>query len=343
MGFFPSSQRSLAAVSLVENTRFCIIATQIQEILATSPGLPYDQMADLDKKLVDWYERLPSLLTNTTEAPTAFVSTIRQNIQWRYLNCRMLLYRPALLSYAMRRTKFSILDPKERHAVLKCCLIAKETITCISNANVADPTAAWGSVWFIFQAVLVPLLVLFVNDETFPFDQERKGNIPTSRQDEIRMAITTLSRLEDWTPTARQTVELVSMLDAARRKLHKPCTNESRTCRPHSTDPECMTSFLEVIPGKSAPHAKSYSRTHSFQQIGSEFSTQIPTPVDVISLDPAVDGFLPPLDSSTNFPNTLAEQEVWDYIAWAETLPWAVEPWSSGICADFAWLWPELQ
>lgn len=338
MGFFSFTQKSLAIVSLVENTRFCIIATQIQEILATSPEIPYGQMAALDKKLVDWYERLPSLLTNTTEAPTAFVSTIRQNIQWRYLNCRMLLYRPALLSYAVRRTKFSILNPKERHAVLKCCLIAKETITCISDANVADPTAAWGSVWFIFQAVLIPLVVLFVNDETFPFDQERKENIPSSRQDEIGLAITTLSRLEDWTPTARQTGELVSMLDAARRKLHGPCTNESRTCMPHSTDPECKTPFPEVIPGKSVPHAESYSPTHSFEQFGSEFSIQNLTPVGVISLDPAVDDFLTPLDSSACFPTSLAEQEVWDCIAWAETLPWPVEPLSSEICADFAWL-----
>ncbi|KAJ5663535.1 fungal-specific transcription factor domain-containing protein [Penicillium longicatenatum] len=101
------AQRSLATVNLVESTRFCIIATQIQEALATSPRIRHDQVAELDKKLVDWYEQLPLLLASPQEATTAAISTIQTNIQWRYLNSRMLLYRPALLDYAMGLTLFS--------------------------------------------------------------------------------------------------------------------------------------------------------------------------------------------------------------------------------------------
>ncbi|KAJ5657862.1 uncharacterized protein N7484_001511 [Penicillium longicatenatum] len=111
------NDRSLATVNLVESTRFCIIATQIQEALATSPRIRHDQVAELDKKLVDWYEQLPLLLTSPQEATTAAISTIQTNIQWRYLNSRMLLYRPALLNYAMRLTPFSTLPPEKRHVI----------------------------------------------------------------------------------------------------------------------------------------------------------------------------------------------------------------------------------
>lgn len=93
---------------MVENAHFCIIATQIQELLATSSGIPYDQIADLDKKLVDWYEQLPSLLTNMVEAQAAFVSTIQQNIKWRYLND--LLFTIIISSCVNIRTYLVLID-----------------------------------------------------------------------------------------------------------------------------------------------------------------------------------------------------------------------------------------
>ncbi|KAJ5273608.1 hypothetical protein N7478_008733 [Penicillium angulare] len=135
-----------------------LCGNDIQEALATSPRIRHDQVAELDKKHVDWYEQLPLLLSTPQEATTAAISTIQTNIQWRYLNSRMLLYRSALLDYAMRLTPFSTLPPERRHVISQCRLIARESIVYIAENSISSLTAAWGSSWFMFQAVLVPFI-----------------------------------------------------------------------------------------------------------------------------------------------------------------------------------------
>lgn len=203
----------LDIIPLLENVRFCKIATQIQEILATAPLTRYHEMSHFDNQLLEWYENLPYILKDHEPCSKSIVIT-RTVMKWRYYNQRMLIYRPTLLSYAMRRVPYIALRLEERTAIERCRQIAEATIQDISSTAQSHQMSGWSAVWLIFQAVMVPLLGLFLNDNTA---SDPRATV-TSCQSQVEMAMLVLARLEQWSPTAKRTLDAVSrILEASKR------------------------------------------------------------------------------------------------------------------------------
>src|SRR5271156_1413512 len=113
------TQSSRLITLLQENIRFCIISTRMEDALAISPIIPESELAALDNSFVDWFRN--SSVQNTTPLPRPQESpglTVAKNVmRWRYLASRVILHRPILLLYAMRRIQFSALPPKKKTAV----------------------------------------------------------------------------------------------------------------------------------------------------------------------------------------------------------------------------------
>ncbi|KAN0072849.1 Fungal specific transcription factor domain containing protein [Elaphomyces granulatus] len=198
---------------LVENIRYCRVVTQVQDMTVT-PLINHAEMVNLDNQLLEWYENLPELL-KTYEPCLPATAIARTVMRWRYRNQRILLYRPALLSYAMRRIPYIALRSEERAAIEKCRSLAEETIQDISATTNANPMLGWNGVWIIFQATMVPLLGLFITDETNTDLRASRKSCQTL----VESAMNTLERMQLWSPTALRSLDCVYRIyDASKRE-----------------------------------------------------------------------------------------------------------------------------
>ena len=179
-------------------------------------------MVNLDNQLVEWYNNLPPLLKTHEPCPDT-ISTTRTIMRWRYQSQRILLHRPVLLSYAMRRIPYVALRAEERAAIGKCRIVADETIRDISSATRLNQMSGWNAVWFIFQATLVPLLGLFIADSTAT---EPTATIDSCRT-QVEIAMIALARMESWSPTAKRTLEAVSRIFNASQRIREDASTNS--------------------------------------------------------------------------------------------------------------------
>ncbi|UKZ47586.1 hypothetical protein TrVGV298_001809 [Trichoderma virens] len=142
---------------LLENIKFCKIATKIQDMLAVTPLLNAEDRNHLDSLLVDWFNNLPWLL-RSTEPCVEPLHLSRCIMIWRYWNLRMLLYRPVLLTLASK-AKMPISE-HDIAAVEICQGAARETVDSISKGWMRQQMSGWNAVWFLYQAAMIPLIGL---------------------------------------------------------------------------------------------------------------------------------------------------------------------------------------
>lgn len=126
-------------------------------------------------------------------------------MRWRYNNQRMLLYRPMLLSYAMRRIPFIALRAEERNAIRKCREIAELSIRDISMTSQMNQVLGWNAVWFNFQAAMIPLIGLYLRD---PIIDDPHGSRESCRA-QIETTKMTLYRMQTFGHTARRSLEVI--------------------------------------------------------------------------------------------------------------------------------------
>lgn len=149
--------------------------TEVQGRLLNPNTLPFAELLSLDAHLVDWYEGLPThfhrLAGNATQPGPAvhqpdYFNRLTQpciTLRWRYLNLRIMLYRPVLMEAVLHRTPFSALSPDQRLCVRKCLTLSSETIDLARGGSSARPNQfiAWPSTWYLLQVCMLPLLCLY--------------------------------------------------------------------------------------------------------------------------------------------------------------------------------------
>ncbi|KAF3798696.1 Activator of stress protein 1 [Colletotrichum gloeosporioides] len=192
---------------LIENIKFCKIATQIQDILAISPLLREEDRCNLDGQLVNWYGNLPWLL-RTTDPCAEPLYMARCIMKWRYQNLRMLLHRPVLLSIASSVASSQVAE-QDVDAVETCRELAKQTIEDIAREWTRNQMSGWNAVWFLYQAAMIPLVSVFW--------QWNSPRVPEWHQ-QIETILNLLEAMEDWSLAARRSREVVwRMYDASRQ------------------------------------------------------------------------------------------------------------------------------
>lgn len=203
-----SSQHAAGILPLIENIKFCKIATQIQDMLAITPLLRTEDRCSLDGELASWYASLPWLL-RTTDPCAEPLYMARCIMKWRYQNLRMLLHRPVLLSLAS-----SGLNPHTQAcdadlaAIETCRDLAAQTIDDIAREWARNQMSGWNAVWFLYQAAMVPLVSVFW--------QWGSPRVPEWLK-QIESVLDLLEVMEEWSLAARRSREVVwRMYEAAR-------------------------------------------------------------------------------------------------------------------------------
>lgn len=244
---------------------------------------------------MEWWETLPTVLKDNKPCPES-IKTVRTVMRWRYYNQRMLLYRPTLLSYAMRRIPYIDLELEERIAIQKCRDVAELSIQDIAATAELNQLCAWNAVWWTFQATLVPLLGLFLND--WAVDDPRASI--TSCQAQVETAMMTLARMSAYGHTAARSLDAISRIfEASKRKAHLAAQGilpQGMFCDPHPI-------------GRDVPAAFSQ---HDVTRGGLFFGNN--DMADALSI-PAVDAS--------------GGQLLWEYLSWSENDLW------SGLVTNF--------
>jgi hypothetical protein len=205
-----SSQHAGGVLPLIENIKFCKIATQIQDMLAITPLLRTEDRCGLDAQLVAWYTALPWLL-RTTDPCAEPLYMARCIMKWRYQNLRMLLHRPVLLSLAS-----SGLNPhtqaceSDLAAIEACRDLAAQTIDDIAREWARNQMSGWNAVWFLYQAAMVPLVSVFW--------QWGSPRVPEWLK-QIEAVLDLLEVMEEWSLAARRSREVVWRMYEAARQL----------------------------------------------------------------------------------------------------------------------------
>lgn len=192
---------------MVENIKFCKIATQIQDMLAISPLLSTEDRDSLDNQLVGWYNGLPWLL-RTTDPCAEPLYIARCIMKWRYQNLRMLLHRPVLLSLASSGASAQVSE-SDMVAVESCRDLASRTIEDISREWSRNQMSGWNGVWFLYQAAMIPLVSIFWQWDSESVHEWRK---------QIETILELLDVMEDWSLAARRSREVVSRMYEASRQ-----------------------------------------------------------------------------------------------------------------------------
>ena len=201
------SAQHAGVLPLIENIKFCKIATQIQDRLAVTPLLSAEERCNMDTQLVGWYENLPWLL-RTTDPCAEPLYLVRSVMKWRYQNLRMLLHRPTLLSLASNDASVSISEADCATAET-CRKLAKSTIEDISKEWARNQMSGWNAVWFLYQAAMIPLVSIFW--------QWNSVQVP-EWQKQVETVIELLEVMEDWSLAAKRSREVVYRMYEASRQ-----------------------------------------------------------------------------------------------------------------------------
>lgn len=263
--------------------------------MSVTPLMNHSDMMHWDRQLADWYENLPPLLKAHEPCPESLV-VMRSGMRWRLHVQRMLLFRPALLSYAMRRIPYVALRSEERTAVDKCFAHAAETIRDISSTKCTSQIWGWNAVWFLFQSVLIPLLGLYINDSS----NTNASCSQEALQSQVEAVIASLIRMRPWSPFAIPTLNGVCRLHEARLGAESP----SRSIRRDS--------------GLTSVTTKTADRNADFvlkSPAAGEFDPQLNTERYLASQPHAV----PHPNSAMTFSmGNSPDQNMWDYITWSD-------------------------
>ena len=172
--------------------------------------MKFEDRENLDQQLVVWHDNLPWLLRSTEPCPES-IYTARSVMKWRYQNLRIVLYRPVLLNLANRGNEGAATQ-EELESVAKCRAIAKETIEDIAREWTPNQMLGWNGVWFMYQAVMIPLVTMFW--ESWNTQQVREC------QRQIEVVLEAFEGLADWSLAARRSREVVSkMYEASKRPI----------------------------------------------------------------------------------------------------------------------------
>lgn len=207
---------------LLENIKFCKIATRVQDTLAMTPLIKTEERSHLDSLLVDWYDNLPWLL-RSTEPCVEPLHLSRSIMIWRYWNLRMLLYRPVLLTLACKRRV--TIDEQDAFAVQTCQNAARETIDSISMGWTRQQMSGWNAVWFLYQAAMIPLVSILWQPDN-PSVVEWRA--------QVESILDLFEAMQDWSLTARRSRDVVGRLLEASHQI----SNARPGAGPHDPSPQ---------------------------------------------------------------------------------------------------------
>ncbi|KAK7414437.1 hypothetical protein QQX98_006716 [Neonectria punicea] len=191
-----------STISLTASEQFCKIATRIHERLVQLPMINQEEIHEFDRELLTWQGSLHVFLLDREKCPPTL--RVARRLLWcRLITTRLTLYRPWLLSAALRQRQWSDVREREHIPVMKCIEIAKDGIDFIAMHWFQSQISSWNDSWHLFQVSLV--LVLAVVSDKLGSKKERCDEYLEKSLDLFR-------EMEYANPGASRTREILQVL-----------------------------------------------------------------------------------------------------------------------------------
>lgn len=201
----PVNSSDHAAQSLDASAKFCLIANRIQDRFAQIGRTTFAEVVAFDKELQDWHDGLPDILKSPNQCP-AQLSIARDFMHNRYMNIRLLLYRPTQLHRFHPRTMSHEASQQELSVQKLCHEMAVAAVKAISRTWTPNRVHVWNASWYLFQAAMVPLLTLAQN--TGDPGPALNHDLDSSK-DVVRTILDLLGQMEPWMRTADRSRRII--------------------------------------------------------------------------------------------------------------------------------------
>ncbi|KIX98098.1 uncharacterized protein Z520_06178 [Fonsecaea multimorphosa CBS 102226] len=208
----PSSANETTLYShLRAQSTFHLATCQIYSCIISTPyPSPADLLQQDDSLIGAWLSGLPTYFQEHSPQPPRY-ALCHSILSWRYRNFRILMYRPFLVRRQMARAQTVSVDSSEdmhseEMAIQRCLDAARESISLISkfwDENEKTMMASWYSLFFLFQAILIPVICLR-NDPQAP---EAEG-----WQQQVLVAIRVMESMLQVNPTSERCLRVVRSL-----------------------------------------------------------------------------------------------------------------------------------
>ncbi|PON22589.1 fungal specific transcription factor domain-containing protein [Trichoderma gamsii] len=170
------------------------------------------EMVELDDTSIEsWLGSLPHYFQPSATQPPRYAFS-HATLQWRYRNLRILAYRPFLLKRAMSGSEWvQDQDGSEDLANIdiafqRCLDAASESIELISRFwfnNSQTMMVSWYGLYFLFQAVLIPIVCLRNNPQS---------DLAGAWRDQVHESTRILESMMRLNPTASRCLRIVTSL-----------------------------------------------------------------------------------------------------------------------------------
>ncbi|KAL3482895.1 fungal-specific transcription factor domain-containing protein [Aspergillus germanicus] len=208
----PAAQETTIYTHLRAQAQFHLATSHIYSKIISHPLPPASQLLDMDDQLIDgWLAELPPFFNETAIQPPKF-TLCHAILRWRYRNLRILMYRPFLVGQLVSRLErgvdTSTSDIHVGTAIDRCFRAAHEAVELITAFWRVHPEhrtmmACWYSLYFLFQAILIPVICLR-NDPQSPLAE--------GWREQILQAVEVLESMAVLNPTAQRCLGVIQSL-----------------------------------------------------------------------------------------------------------------------------------
>ncbi|KAL2838440.1 fungal-specific transcription factor domain-containing protein [Aspergillus pseudoustus] len=209
----PPAQETTIYTHLRAQAQFHLATSHIYSKIISHPLPPAAQLIDMDDQLIGgWLAELPPFFNETAIQPPKF-TLCHAILRWRYRNFRILMYRPFLVGQLVSQLERGVdttttSDIHVGTAIDRCFRVAHEAVELITTFWRAHPEhrtmmACWYSLYFLFQAILIPVICLR-NDPRSPLAEGWRG--------QILQAVEVLESMAVLNPTAQRCLGVIQSL-----------------------------------------------------------------------------------------------------------------------------------
>lgn len=174
--------------------------------IISSPFPSASELLDMDDKLIEnWLRDLPPFFRGSVLQQPKF-RLCHSILQWRYRNFRILMYRPFLLSRLISRLGQGTTQDNDAQAdvaIQRCLDAARESVELISifwAQEQQNMMACWYGLYFLFQAILIPVICLRNDPE---------GPLAVGWREQIHQAMNILESMALLNPTAYRCLSVI--------------------------------------------------------------------------------------------------------------------------------------
>lgn len=193
-------------------TTFHLAACQIYTKITSSRFPSATELIELDDRLIGgWLTSLPSYFQEHVRQAPKFL-LCHSIMRWRYRNFRILMYRPFLVRQLMVRGVYCPGEENDLNtpaAIQRCLDAARESVELISSFWMHEQRsilACWYGLYFLFQAVLIPVICL---------RNEPQSPLAMVWRDQISEATAVIESMAELNPTAQRCLGVIRSLCGA--------------------------------------------------------------------------------------------------------------------------------